>query len=281
MTNTAMKVLFSVLAALMLGLTLLWVPEWMANQYPFADTKDWASQVAANRAMMVNLLGGAAVAITIYFTYQNFRIAQDNLKVTQDNLKVTQDKAMTDAFAKAVEQLGNPDMSVRLGGIYSLGRFAKISREDYFPVMQILAGFIRTKYRAPAPDPPREVTSQGASRCPVEVQRILTIIGERYFADPDGYAIDLSYIDICDAWVPGSNFSNLYLWSVRLTNWNFEKADLSDADLSNATLANCNFTGANLTRADLDEVALINPTGLTKEQLDAAVNVDPTLYELL
>jgi hypothetical protein len=95
---------------------LLWAPEWMANQYRFDNTKDWAAQVAANRTTLVNLLGGLAVGVTIYFTYQNFKVAQDNLAIAQGNLKITQDKLSSETFSKAVEQLGSEATSTRLGG---------------------------------------------------------------------------------------------------------------------------------------------------------------------
>ena len=44
--------------------------------------------------------------------------------------------------------LGSSEMSVRLGGIHSLARIARSSRTDYFPVIQVLAGFLRTRYGA-------------------------------------------------------------------------------------------------------------------------------------
>src|SRR4051812_45230624 len=77
-------ILLSVVVAVALLCILLKVPEWMANQYRFDCVKDWAAQVAANRATLVNLLGGAAVGLTIYLTYRNLRIAQDSFKVTQN-----------------------------------------------------------------------------------------------------------------------------------------------------------------------------------------------------
>ena len=115
--------------AVILFAVLLWLPEWMSNQYQFDHVKDWAAQVTANRAMLVNLMGGLAVAVTIYFTYRNFKVAED--------------KSITDVFSKAIEQLGSSDVSVRLGGIHSLARIARSSKEDYFPIMQILTGYLR------------------------------------------------------------------------------------------------------------------------------------------
>ncbi len=199
----------SLAGLVMLGCILLWIPEWMSNQYRFVEVRDWAAQVSANRTLLVNLLGGAAVAVTIYFTYGNFKIAQDNLKLTQNRLT-------TELFSKSVEQLGSPDMIVRLGGIMSLARIARESKYDYFPVMQILTGYLRNKYRTHGEKITQASTLPGSSRCPVEVQSILTIIGERHGKNPAGYSLDLSYIKLSDAWVPRADFSNVYFWDAEL-----------------------------------------------------------------
>lgn len=258
-----------IVVAILIVLAIFVLPEWMvsADRYRLLDAKDWAAQVSANRMFLVNLIGGIAVALTIYFTYRNFQVSQD--------------KSFTDLFSKAVEQLGNADMSVRLGGIYSLARLAKSSKSDYFPVMQILAGFLRTRYQASAAVPSGPGTGAGSSRCPVEVQAILSIIGERYWADADEYGIDLSYIGVLDAWVPRAKFSDLFFWSARLTNWNFTGADLTDADFKDATLDGCDFSGAKLKGANFENASIVNSKNLTKAQLGEAEKVDPAILAAL
>lgn len=267
-----------VVAIPILWFTLLWLPEWMANWYPL-EAKDWAAQVVANRMMLVNLLGGLAVAGTIYFTYRNFKITQENLRASEANVRVTQDRSITDTFAKSIELLGNTDMSVRLGGIHSLARIAKGSETDYFPVMQVLTGFLRNKYRAPAALTSGSATSPGFSSCPVEVQAILTIVGERYWPNPTGYELDLSYIDIRDVWLPAAKFQKIFFWYVNLTRCNFSGAKLNDADFTGATLTECDFTDADLSNVNLDGARIISPKGLTKRDLNGARNVAKALYD--
>lgn len=250
---------------------LLWAPEWMANQYRFDNTKDWAAQVAANRTTLVNLLAGFAVGVTVYFTYQNFKVAQDNLSIAQGNLKITQDKLTSETFSKAVEQLGAEATSTRLGGIFTLARLAKQSESDYFPAMQILTGFLRGRPYAAATPP--EATKPGASLCPVDVQAILTIVGERYHPDPPGYSLDLSFIDVRDAWLPGADFSGIFFWQARLCQVQFDGAKLSGADFTGAELDKCDFSGADLTGANFRDARITKPSGLTKAQLSPAENV--------
>lgn len=262
----------TLIALLVAACILLWVPEWMADQYRFAVPDDWVTFVSASRGTLATFLGAVAVAITIYFTYQNFKIAQDNVRLTEEKL-------VTDTFSKAVEQLGSADMSVRLGGIHSLARIAKSSQPDYFPTMQVLTGFVRNKYRSPAEEHVhRSSTRPGSSKCPVEVQAVVSIVGERYWPNPDGYWLDLSYIDVHDGWVPRADFRDVFFWEVRLTGWNFQGARLCGADFKRAVLDGCDFTDADLSGASFEDAAIHAPTGLTKAQLDSAANTTPGMY---
>lgn len=251
--------------AVILFAVLLWLPEWMSNQYQFDHVKDWAAQVTANRAMLVNLMGGLAVAVTIYFTYRNFKVAED--------------KSITDVFSKAIEQLGSSDVSVRLGGIHSLARIARSSKEDYFPIMQILTGYLRHRFQCEALAPEPAAKSPAGSHCPVDAQAILNILSDRSGPIPGNYNLDLSYIEIPNGWVPNGDFRDVYFWSAKLTGWNFCEANLRGADFKGATLDCCDFTAANLTGANLEGATIKQPRGLTRAQLETATNVDPGLYE--
>ena len=240
----------AVIAAL--GSALLWIPEWMANQYRFDDVKDWAAQVAVNRTLLVNVLGGAAIGITIYFTYQNFLLTQDKLE--------------SETFAKAVEQLGSDKISLRLGGIYTLERIAVKSKKSYLPAMQVLTGYVRETSSSPTSPPPAQ-TSPGKSTCPVDIQAILTIVGERYWPEPDDYGLDLSYSNVRGAWLPRANLSNIYFWRAYFIGVNFTNANLSGADFFEATLDSCDFTDADLSGASFKGAEILAAIGLTGEQL--------------
>jgi Pentapeptide repeats (8 copies) len=260
---------------------LLWTPEWMASQYPFGSTKDWAAQVTANRSMLVNFFGGLAVAGTIYFTYQNFRVSQANLDVARENTEISQDRLLTESISRSIEQLGNAQMSVRLGGIFTLARIAKASASEHYQIMEILTGHIRHLYRKHAEQIDFVVMSSGASRCPVEVQSILTTIGERYWPHPDEDGLDLSDIQISDAWLPRADLQDTFFWCARLNNWNLRNANLTNADFERSVLDGCDFSEANLTGANFELASVVNHKGLTKPQLDSAVNVSFELYASL
>ena len=56
---------------------------------------------------------------------------------------------MTERYTKAIEQLGEDKLDVRLGGIYSLERVARDSPRDHPTVMEVLTAFIRVQSHEP------------------------------------------------------------------------------------------------------------------------------------
>ena len=47
-------------------------------------------------------------------------------------------------FSTAIEQLGSPLLTVRLGGIYALERIAGDSKRSHWTIMEVLCAFLRT-----------------------------------------------------------------------------------------------------------------------------------------
>ncbi len=138
--------------------------------------------------------------------------------------------AVTEAFAKAVEYLGNSNaIDVRLGGIYSLDRVSDDDPAEMSRVAEILCAFIRE--RSPTDgDLPRDVLAA------------LTVLARRRWPIP----IDLA----------NTNLVGAQLRNARLPNAVLSAANLSDAILSGAILRDANLTGADLRRADLTSADL-------------------------
>ena len=138
--------------------------------------------------------------------------------------------AVTEAFAKAVEYLGNPNaIDVRLGGIYSLDRVSDDDPAEMSRVAEILCAFIRE--RSPSDgDLPRDVLAA------------LTVLARRRWPIP----IDLANTNLVGAQLRNAQLSNSVLHA----------ANLCDAVLSGAILRNANLTGADLRRADLTSADL-------------------------
>ncbi len=267
--------LFSVLVIIL----LIWkVPKWQAKS--IEDVKDRATIENAARGTFVQALGGLFLFITAYFTSQN-------LKVTQQNLIATQEKQVTERFAKAIEQLGNASIHVRLGAIYALERISKDSDKDYWQVMEILTAYVRET----SPYPPRDkaknqpllesilnnqpnTISKQKDIPPIgtDILAVLTIIIRRkksYEASEEN-RLDLSKTDLNGANLGGANLSG-----VNLGGANLRDANLSGANLSGGYAyfrdAYANFRDANLIAANLRDAYLyLNGANLSGANLSGA-----------
>jgi len=57
---------------------------------------------------------------------------------------ISREGQITERFTKAVDQLGNPNLDIRIGGLYALERIARNSRADRNAILYLLGAFIRT-----------------------------------------------------------------------------------------------------------------------------------------
>lgn len=83
------------LVILLAAFSLLWLPLWQVSQYQINNTTEQATLENQFRTTLAQIIGGGAVAIGIYFTWKNVKVAQatlaTNQKNAQDNLKLAQD----------------------------------------------------------------------------------------------------------------------------------------------------------------------------------------------
>jgi len=92
-------------------------------------------------ALLAGLIGVGAL-LTFWLNSRVYRI-------TAQTLRVTEQGQITDRYTKAIEQLGDDELSIRLGGIYALERIAKDSPRDQPTVVEVLSAFVR-EHRDPA-----------------------------------------------------------------------------------------------------------------------------------
>src|SRR5262249_30993601 len=117
---------------------LLWkVPKWQVANIP--DEKDRLATESGFRQTLVQLVGGAALLGGLYFTAQT--------------LRTTQDGQITDRFTKAIGQIGDKELAVRLGGIYALERIANDSPKDHWQIMEVLTAYVRDNASWPPNNP--------------------------------------------------------------------------------------------------------------------------------
>jgi Uncharacterized low-complexity proteins len=261
------------------------------------------------RATLAQVFGGAAIGISLYYTWRRIAIAEEELKTTQENLKATQEIAqnnlkvsqesqITERFTRAIDQLGNPAIEIRLGGIYALERISKESEEDYWPIMEILTAYVRKnsifkiaknrKVTNLAMDiqANESITSKVPEirNIPLDIQAVITVIRRRKHSFENGEAnslglqetnlhganlfdANLSRVNLSGADLSDANLSRADLSEADLSLANLSDADLFLADLSNAKLSSADLSGAKLSIAKLSGAKLSGARNLTIDQL--------------
>jgi hypothetical protein len=102
-------------------LLLIFVPYVQVSLSGINNSTIEAAQVNQDRATLAQIFGGVAIGIGLYYTWRRIAISekelkttQKNLAITQKNLRVAQESQITERFTRAVDQLGNPAMEIRL-----------------------------------------------------------------------------------------------------------------------------------------------------------------------
>lgn len=204
---------------------------------------------------------------------------------------------ITDRYSKAVDQLGNENRSIRVGGIYALERIARDSPPDHWTIMEVLASFIRQELLVPSGATEialllstqaviKEVPARQADN-----YAALKVLGRRNSDHDDkNELLHLDMTNLDGALLQEMNLTRIdffrailrrsALQGANLTGANLGKADLRTARLQNAILINVNLKGTHLngakfyeailTNADLRGVDLSKVQGLTEKQTASA-----------
>jgi hypothetical protein len=271
---------------------------------------DWYidPQNSAQRRDLIQALGlitaGAAGAVGIVFTWRGQQLTQqaqeDSRKNTQRTLLLTEQGQITDRFTKAIDQLGGGEgeqkrVEIQLGGVHALERIASESVKDYWPIMKLVAAYVR-KYA------PRDNeadfdsdTEVGLGHDDPVIQAILDTIASRsqeWGKGEEGGRVDLERTDLRNsAWRSygnrGANLTGVWLFEADFRGANLARANLREASLYKADISyailneakafdtdfgEANFEGTMLKGADLQRAR-----NLTQVQIDQAVGDEATL----
>jgi uncharacterized protein YjbI with pentapeptide repeats len=288
-----------------LAILLLWrLPKWQAGYASTMTEQERFERENEARKTLAQIVGGAAVLAGLYFTSVNLQITQTT---AMRNQEITQEGQITERLTRAVDQLGNEKLEIRLGGITSLARIARDSKKDHQRIIAILTAYIR----ANAPWPPKqdqlpeerfkklkEVEASDEERqllmhiqwaLPVramDIQAALSAIGHRarHYEEEDNTEIILWYTDLRRAFV-----RKAYLESAVLSGAHLEDALLEDTYLNKAILRGAHLEGADFERvrldgADLTGAYLNGAQNLTVAQLSTVkslykAHIDPPLMD--
>lgn len=233
---------------------------------------------------------------------------------TQANASVRQAETaaqvhVTGRFTAAVEQLGNKQLPVRMGGIYALWRLAEDSPEHHTTnVIDILCAFARNPPHGPATPlqwktetKSEAIEKQNEVEAPKliprlrsDVQAILTLVGDnkaKYrhhlsnnyrlnfqsadlslgnLREASLIATDLGGSILFAAQLSDADLSGANLIRANLEGANLRRANLGHADLKGANLYGANLDGAKLNGADITATRFIGAKNLTQDQINAA-----------
>jgi Pentapeptide repeats (8 copies) len=238
----------------------------------------------AARTGWSQLLVGSFVAFGAFTTWKNLqenqnknrddaRNAERNFRALQEkqdrdaahaekNLQALLEKNTADRFSKAIEQLGNENIHVRLGGIFALEQIANTEDKYYWQIMEILTAYVRVRSPWPQKKAPQD-SSDSASpmatqpeqeqKFPVveiDIEAIMTVISRRrntYLNEPNRLNLtktdlqgliakavaDFEGIDFSEA-----NLSCGKLKAVRLSQTLFKNTDITGVHFTEAVPKN-------------------------------------------
>jgi hypothetical protein len=169
------------------------------------------------RSTLLQGLAGLFLAGGLYFTAQTLRLNRESAERTSAMAERTSAMAertylleregqITERFTRAIDQLGDEKMDVRLGGIYALERIAKSSAEDHGPIMEVLTAYVRE--HAPWPPRPadkgeeavsdehRELDEDGVPAPATDVQAVIAVLGRRVLGRKGEHDLDLRLVDL-------------------------------------------------------------------------------------
>jgi uncharacterized protein YjbI with pentapeptide repeats len=247
-----------------------------------------------NWIQFITGLSSSAVTLLVagvgYKNYQELqrKNARDT-ETAEQNYQALIDKNTADRFSRAVEMLGDKEqITVRLGGIYSLERIAKDSPKDYhWIIMELITAFVREN--APFPfccNLEQLAEAKKAFSKPVEkdIQAILTVLGRRGNRDFEPFSLNLTNTCLSCANLRDADLAGVNFCYTDLRASNFRNANLTRALFSYANLEDTMFLYADLDQADFS-IAYISRTSfewaknLSVKQIKNAVNWDTAFHD--
>ena len=202
---------------------LIFVPQCQAVR--IADDAARLEREDNARRTLAQIMGGAVGLIVIWITWRRLQVAQEG--------------QVTERFSRAIEHLGNDSLDVRLGGIYALERIARDSRQDHWPVMEILTAYVRERTRL-YPPPVDQQPAADDQPLATDIQAVLTVLGRRQTNyDPQWQGLDLRYTNL-----RGANLDEAMLQRALLVGANLQRARFREANLEHAYLIEADLEGA-------------------------------------
>lgn len=260
------------------SLALWTVPErQLAPHQNTLSEKDYLQLKDQFRKTWAIIMGGEILLMALYLTYRRTRSSERQIetfmnqlensdkqvKALEKQVQIVHDEQIMERFTRAVEQLGNQDISIRLSGIYTLEHLANDSDRGYWTIMEVLAAYVRGKSPL-RPDQDQEdiflfEASGDESRLPVDIQAALTVMGRCENASKENavQGLDLRGTHLQRADFQKAKLQRAQFWEADLRGADLNGANLKEADLRQANLVRASLQGAKILLADLRKARLL------------------------
>ncbi|MDR2008623.1 MAG: pentapeptide repeat-containing protein [Alphaproteobacteria bacterium] len=287
------KIIYTLLFMLIvfICMAILYATEWFEWETELVNYlingKD-NSKYATLTAIGAVIVGLVAI-ITLILSTKRFNQTQEQIRKTEEQHKETLEKTqkqitlaeennLNTTFKDAIILLGNENVSVRIGGVYTLIDIARKNQKTHAERINS----ILCKYIVEETNKPNNI------RQSKELIRLILIKNSDTFKE---YTKDLSHVVIKD----------IDFIEVNLTNYKFFNSILDNCKFSKDTLTKCNFFQAKLTRVRFDssnlDKCMFDGTTLTncnfnnsklgiilvdehkKEEIEKMFELDKAIYE--
>jgi len=232
----------------------------------FSDLKaeDWRNAIF--------IVGGLTAAMIAAWRAQ---VADEQAKTDGKNANTAEKAQITDRFARALEQLNNDNIYMRIGAVQALKRVGYDSEDDVMGVLGLLARFVRD--RSPAESKGAGVRHPDATESMEDAKEGLDAIGrlashyKEFLKGYGAFHLDLSASNLTpfplliEGYFRNFNFSKSNIVRGYFSKHDFSGVSFVGVDLTDAFFLKCNlvdawFTGAILNSASFYDVDMSNAT---------------------
>jgi hypothetical protein len=266
------------------------------GQKTFSPRWDQVIDVEAAKTFFPSLIAVIGAPLLIW------RVVTSQLQATaaQHQVRMARQTHYTDLFTKAVEQLGAarsrnssaadsggsdktskqslPNIEVRLGAIFTLERIAQESEQDYWPVMEVLCAYLRSRENTGEfiPLHKGQDIHDWIDEVPplrLDIQAALTVLGRRScqqnarkqydrLLDLTGAVLqrasfesgDFRGIDLTNAHLENARFGTAKLNQIEFDGAHLQHSRFFGAEINSTSFQHANLYGAQFSNARLDDV---------------------------
>ena len=212
-----------------------------------------AGRLGAGWFGIVSAIGGGSLVglVSLGIALWRIQLTRQQIDLTSQSSDHNRQQHGHDRYQRSAEMLGDPNLLVRLGGIYTLRALMTESpKEFHVPVMELVCAFLR------APTDVDTVTGEPGIR--QDIQAVLDVIVDRGDIEKEieksrGFRLDLRHANLQYANLTGGDFSRAHLRGATLSHAILDRVNLAWAMLDEADLSLVNCRDAKFVSASLNQ----------------------------